>query len=193
MHISNAFARPVYFAPEGEGGTGEPPPEGDGKPAGEGAGENNIDDLPEWARAAITKANKEAAGFRTKVRELEPLAKKAQELEDAGKSDADKLNARAADAEKRAQEAELRVLRLEVAADKGLSPAQARRLVGGTKEELEEDADDLLATFGGSKSDDADGTKPPSRRPKERLKAGGEPEEEPEPDTDKILAKVPRL
>lgn len=38
-------------------------------------------------------------------------------------------------------------IRLEVAAAKGLTPAQAKRLQGSTREELETDADDLLETF----------------------------------------------
>jgi hypothetical protein len=46
------------------------------------------------------------------------------------------------------EQAQLRALRLEVAAAKGLTPKQAARLQGSTREELEADADDLLATFG---------------------------------------------
>lgn len=130
--------------------------------------ESNVDDLPDWARAALKKANAEAASYRTKVRELEPLAKKARDLEDASKTETEKAAERLTAAERRAQEAELRALRLEVAAEKGLTPAQARRLVGTSKEELEADADELLDTFapGGD-----DGTKPrtPSR-PAERLR-----------------------
>lgn len=38
-------------------------------------------------------------------------------------------------------------IRLEVAAAKGLKPAQAKRVQGSTREELEADADDLLETF----------------------------------------------
>ncbi|GAA0641178.1 hypothetical protein GCM10009548_01690 [Streptomyces malaysiensis subsp. malaysiensis] len=41
-------------------------------------------------------------------------------------------------------------LRLRVAMDKGLTTAQADRLRGSTKEELEADADELVKLFGGS-------------------------------------------
>lgn len=85
---------------------------------------------------------------------------------DAGKSEQDKLSERATAAESRANEAEARALRLEIAHDKGLTPSQARRLVGNTKEELEADADELLETFGGTKPPATPNT--PGRRPAER-------------------------
>ncbi|MDR3080380.1 MAG: hypothetical protein LBV60_05525, partial [Streptomyces sp.] len=46
---------------------------------------------PEAARREIEKLRREAAGHRTKVRELEPLAAKARELEDAQKSETERL------------------------------------------------------------------------------------------------------
>lgn len=46
---------------------------------------------PEAARREIEKLRRENAGHRTKVRELEPLAAKARELEDAQKSEAERL------------------------------------------------------------------------------------------------------
>ena len=114
-------------------------------------------------KAALKKANKEAETFRLKVKELE----------DKEKSDSEKLSEKAADAEKRAQEAEIRAMRLEVAFEKGLKPAQAKRLVGTTKEELEEDADDFLASIAG------DDKGKPGTKPTEDLKGGGDPTEDP--------------
>ena len=46
---------------------------------------------PDAARKEIEKLRREAAKYRTKAGELEPLAKKAQELEDAQKSEAQRL------------------------------------------------------------------------------------------------------
>ncbi|MER5312681.1 hypothetical protein ABT034_33465 [Streptomyces sp. NPDC002773] len=46
---------------------------------------------PAAARKEIEKLRREAAGHRTKVRELEPLAAKAKELEDAQKTEAERL------------------------------------------------------------------------------------------------------
>lgn len=94
-------------------------------------------DVPPEVKAALRKANKEAETLRLKL----------QEFEDRDKSEAQKLSERAEAAEKRATELETHALRLEVAAEKGLSPAQAKRLVGSTREELETDADELLETF----------------------------------------------
>lgn len=106
-----------------------------------------VDSLPEWARKQLEKARKDAAGYRAKAKELEPLAAKAKELEDAGRSDVEKLTARAEAAERSAAEAGASLLRLQVATEKGLSVSQAKRLVGSSREELEADADELLAAF----------------------------------------------
>jgi regulator of protease activity HflC (stomatin/prohibitin superfamily) len=102
------------------------------------------DDVPPEVKAALRKANKEAETLRLKL----------QEFEDRDKSEAQKLAERADAAEKRAADLETRALRLEVAAAKGLTPAQAKRLVGSTREELESDADELLETFKPAVSDD---------------------------------------
>ena len=92
--------------------------------------------------------------WKQKAREQEARAKanadaatKLQQFEDRDKTEAQKLTERAEAAEKRAAETEARALRLEVAAEKGLTPAQAKRLVGTTREELEADAAELLETF----------------------------------------------
>ncbi|MHC3427181.1 hypothetical protein [Streptomyces sp. DT18] len=46
---------------------------------------------PAAARREIERLRKESASYRTKARELEPLAAKARELEDAQKSEAERL------------------------------------------------------------------------------------------------------
>ena len=119
--------------------TDETPPEGnDGH-----ADELSAEDL----RKALDKARQDAAKYRTKVRELEPLAAEAQQLKDAGRTETERLTERATAAETRAAELEARSTRLEVAFEKGLTPAQAKRLVGSTREELEADADEILRDF----------------------------------------------
>lgn len=118
-------------------------------------------------------------------------AEKLQELEDADKSDMERLSSKLSEAEKRAEAAELRALRLEVAAEKGLTPAQAKRLAGSNREELEADADEIVEVFGS-----ADGGKGavPSRRPKaDGTPAGAEDRPDPEPSEEEIIAAVPRL
>jgi hypothetical protein len=118
----------------------------------------------EALRAQLAKARKEAANYRTKVRELEPLASKAKELEDAGRSDLERLTARAEKAEQAVAATEAKALRLEVAFEKGLNPAQAKRLVGSNREELEADADEILRDFPALK---------PDGRPKGNADLGG--------------------
>lgn len=144
--------------------------------------------------------------------DYEQLKAKAAEA-DASKSDLQKLADRVTAAETRAADAEAKQLRAEVAQAKGLTAAQAKRLSGATKEELEADADELLAAFGGAKGDEPkpgegqdasadtgagnDGGAdevPIFGRPKERLTPGAAPDTEPEktPDqlADEVLKKV---
>ncbi|HKY57669.1 MAG TPA: hypothetical protein VJL80_06500 [Aeromicrobium sp.] len=61
------------------------------------------------------------------------------------------LEERVAEIERQSKESEARALRAEVANAKGLTPTQAKRLVGNTKEELEADADELLKDIGAQK------------------------------------------
>ena len=117
-------------------------------------------------------------------------ARRLAELEDQGKSDAEKLSAKIAEAEKRAAAAEERALRLEVAAAKGLTPSQAKRLVGSSREDLEADADEILEAFPVSNG----ATPPPSERPVSDLKGGTDPTVEPaEMNPAKLAESVPRL
>jgi hypothetical protein len=102
--------------------------------------------LGDAGKKAITAERQRA---KAAERERDALVAKLKEIEDAGKSDAEKTAERLAAAEKKAAESELRALRAEVAAEKGLTPAQAKRLVGSTRDELVADADELLSTFGG--------------------------------------------
>lgn len=92
--------------------------------------------------------------WKQKAREQETRAKanaeaatRLREFEDRDKSDTQKLAERAESAEKRVPELERQLLRLTVASEKGLTAAQAKRLVGDTREELEADAAELLETF----------------------------------------------
>ena len=61
------------------------------------------------------------------------------------------LEERVAEIERQARESESRALRAEVANAKGLTPNQAKRLIGATREELEADAYDLLKDISAQK------------------------------------------
>ena len=122
-------------------------------------------DVPPEVARALRKANKEAETLRLRLKEFE----------DRDKSEADKLAEKAAAAERKAQELEARMLRVEVAASKGLTLAQAKRLIGETREELEADADELLADIKPSrpKPDEGQGQAPtkPNRAEEGRAEA----------------------
>ena len=157
-------------------------------PQGDPTPQQNTDPKPPWGSDEEfnpDKAWKLIQNLRTDLEKAKPAVQRVKELEDASKTEVQRL-AEARDSEKsRADKVEGELLRLRVGLAKGLTEAQAKRLVGSTKEELEADADDLLATFGG-------GGRPGSSRPTERLRGGGDPDEEPEPDLTKIAADIPR-
>lgn len=98
--------------------------------------EQNVDSLPDWARAAITKANTEAAAYRTKVRELEPLATKAAELEAAQQTEAERIAARATAAERERDEARAEGLRYKAAATHGIGNDYFDLLGAGDEEAI---------------------------------------------------------
>ena len=150
-----------FAIPAGSSGDEDPQPDDDGDDDQE---DDELVDVPR-AKAKIRKANQEAKALRERVKELEQAEKRLQELEDAEKSQLDKANERITAAEKRAEEAETRAMRLQVAHDKGLTPAQAKRLSGSTLEELEHDADELVELFAPSK----DREEPTGGGPKPRI------------------------
>ncbi|MFF9175975.1 hypothetical protein [Streptomyces sp. NPDC014793] len=71
---------------------------------------------PDAARKEIEKLRREAAKYRTKAGELEPLARKAQELEDAQKSEAQRLGEQLTAAQDRFRAVQQRAVRAEVRA-----------------------------------------------------------------------------
>lgn len=107
-----------------------------------------------------------------RLKELEPLAQKYREFEDSQKTEVQRLNERLSAAEQRAQKAELTGLRIQVAAAAGLTPEQAARLQGGTREELEADASALKELFAPAPTS-AD--RPAVRTPVAQLQPGATP------------------
>lgn len=135
--------------------------------------DNNIDELPEWARKALEKANREAAGYRTKLREVEPLAAKARELEESQKTEAQRLAEARQEAEQRAAQAERDALRYRVAVAKGIPADLVDFLSGDTEEDVAAKADVLLSRLGT--------TPETSRSPRETLRPGAVPSDAAEP------------
>ena len=107
--------------------------------------------------------------------ELAAAKGKVREFEDLSKTEQERLTDKATELEKNLTTAQANAARFEIALEKGLTKSQAKRLVGSTREELEADADELLADLG------MDDDRPsPSRRPQERLKPGASPDAEPQ-------------
>jgi len=118
--------------------------------------------------------------WKAEARKWEKLAKtntdaatKLQALEDAKKTDEQKLADELAALKADSSTAKSEKLRLEVALDKapeGLSPAKIRKLAerlrGSNREELEADAVELFADFGAAKTpDEGDPSKPGQPKP----------------------------
>lgn len=167
-------------------------PDVDDNTGGNGSGSST----PDWA----SEANKWKALARKHERDAKAnadAATKWAESQEAGKTEVERATARAAAAERERDDAIARANRATVAAAKGLSMTVANRLVGATIEELEADADTLLAELGVARADDAgDGNnRPPSGRPQPRLIPGGgrDPEQDvEETDPRKLASRIPR-
>lgn len=180
---------PIYFAADGGAGSGadKNPPGKDGEePKSPAEG-----DLGDKGKVALNaeRAAKKAAEHRAAMAEAE--LKKYQDKE---KSAEEKF----AEAVAAQAKAEHRALLLEVAAEKGLTPAQAKRLQGDDRQALEADADELLTTFGTKpevSKDPAEGqpAQPTSNRPKDHLTpptGGADPTSPPAVDADKLAADI---
>lgn len=126
------------------------------------------DELGDAGKRAL-KAEREARKAAEKrAADAEALIKAA---EDAEKSEVERLQGQVNDLTRQAGAATARADRFEVAAAKGLSIAQARRLVGSTREELEADADEMRSELGLDRE-------PARRAPREDLKSGASNEDD---------------
>lgn len=107
----------------------------------------------EDVNALLAKQKREQFGD---YAELKKKAGQFDELTDQAKTEQQRATEALTAAEKRAADAEATALRFQVAAEKGLTTAQAKRLVGDTREALEADADELLETFKPANDDTTD-------------------------------------
>lgn len=112
------------------------------------------DDLGDAGKKALDAERKARKEAEQRLKDLEPVAARAKELEDAQKTETQKLAEKLEAATAQGGESQASLLRLEVALDKapeGTSVSRvrtlAKRLSGSTREELEADADELFAEF----------------------------------------------
>lgn len=137
--------------------TGEPPkadPPPDPKPAPKSDGPGYPEGLGDAGKRALDAERQARKDLEAKVKDLEPLAAKAKELEDASKTEQQKLAEQLEAAKAEGTQSSASLLRLEVALEKAPegTPVKrvrtlAKRLSGSTREELEADADELFAEF----------------------------------------------
>lgn len=188
LPLNRRFSMTFYTPPDDD-------PKGDEDKTPKGGGKDDDDDEGNSALEAQVKKWRDLARKNERTaKENADAAKKLEELESANKSEIDKAKDAQTKAEENARGLERELTRLRVAIRKGLSETQARRLVGENEEELEADADELLETFkpasddGGKQSSNGN-----SSKPKENLKPGTAPKEEPqETDPAKLADLVPR-
>lgn len=104
----------------------------------------------EGAEQTLTQADVDAAvekiAAKIRAEERRKVSEKYADYDDLKKKadGAKTVEDRLAEIERQAKESESRALRAEIANAKSLTPNQAKRLIGSTREELEADADELL-------------------------------------------------
>lgn len=130
---------------------------------------------------AERKARREAE------KQLREMSARLKEIEDKDKSETDRLREQVEQLKSEAQQNAAKALRAEIAAEKGLTAAQAKRLVGSSREELEADADEILEAFptGGVKP-------PPSDKPRPDLRGGTDPTDNTDVDIKAVVDSIPR-
>ena len=94
-----------------------------------------------YSEAYVRALRRETAGYRTRLADVE---ERLQAVDDKERSEVEKLGAKLADSESRATAAEGRLIRYEVAAERGLEGTAVNFLVGTTREEIEASADELV-------------------------------------------------
>jgi hypothetical protein len=132
--------------------------------------------------------------------ERDTLQSKIDEAAREGESETQRLQRELAAANDKLAKADVEsveTIKLRVALEKGLTPVQAKRLIGTTEDEISADADEIKASWGGSgkagEKDEDEGDKPPSRQPR-RLNNAGDPDPTGDDiDVDKALDSIPRI
>jgi hypothetical protein len=148
--LENEMSTPTETPPAPDGGNPaepvEPAPPG-AEPAGQTFTQADLD------RVVSDRLKREREKY-ADYDDLKTAAGRLKEIEDAQKTEqerlAEQLQAATAEreaAEQRARDLETGMLRQRIAAEKGLPAALADRLAGGTEEEIAADADALLAAY----------------------------------------------
>lgn len=127
---------------------------------------------PEDYEAEIQKLRRESAGYRTKLREAEPIVKAHQEREEANKTELQKAQEALAAREREFADLQVGYTRLELAAIHNVPPDDIDLIGSGSREEMEARA----ARIGALHAANTKTPSPPSDRPVEGLRPGATPE-----------------
>lgn len=155
--------RPQPPAPQNQPGDDT----GDGDD-GDGSALKTVEDY----QKALKKARKEAADRRVKIRELEPLANKAREAEEANKTELEREREARIAAEERDRQREEQFTRTDIAYTQGILPENIDLIGSGSREEMEARAIRVKAMQDQQQPSSA----PPTDRPVEGLRPGASPE-----------------
>lgn len=135
-------------------GAGAPDPTGGQQPPTPSTGGQE----PPWGNDFTPeRAHRTIENLRKFEKEAKELREKNQRLEDAQKSESERVIAERDREKARADALEAQNARFEVAAEKGLPVKFANRLVGTTRAELEADAAKLIEEFGLQANDGSSG------------------------------------
>jgi hypothetical protein len=167
---------PTPETPDSAPQDGAPP-----EPAADGStppSESKPARTPEEYEAELAKVRREAAANRVRVRELEPIAKKAQEAEEAKKDDIQRANERAQAAEKAYEDERTLNTQLNLAVRYHIDPEDIDLIGAGTPEDMEDRAKRIAAKNAAASK----ANPPPTDQPIEGLRPGASPEPAAPPD-----------
>ena len=125
------------------------------------------------------RSNFDADKAADRIRKLQSEAKNLRERAKAAEAKAEGVDER----DKRITSLQSELLRERVGRRLNLPDELVDRLRGDSEEEILADAEKLVAIVGRTAT---------STKPTERLRGGGEPDVEPEPDLSKVVADIPR-
>jgi uncharacterized membrane protein len=167
-------------APESDQQAPEAAPEAEQKPTEPEQTELPIeptpeDELPEWAKEKLRKANSEAKNLRNRLKEQEPLVSAAQEAERAKMSELDRERA-----DNQALKQQLAQRDTELLLTRYLIPAEYVEFIGEGSFEEKEARAAKVGEMVRSKNEPQE--RPPTDRPVESLKPGASPSTPPRED-----------
>lgn len=139
-----------------------------------GGGEDDSEDEEfdlDRAKAKIRKVNREAENLRKRLKDTEGPLAELKKLQDAQKSDSEKVADRISSTEKERDELRDENNRLRIQMEFGLTDAQVKRLTGSNLDELRTDAEDFV-----EENNIKTGSKKPAPSAKE-VSGGREPKE----------------